>query len=419
MDRETTATRAKVNSFDTEQNGFDTEQHSNSHLPPTLVEQLKQFGVCVQETHDRGRRLISHKQISAGDLVLECFPYVYSVHDPHKKTVCQVCLSYSRTRLPFRCEQCCQVYYCSMECKAIATVEEANSNSQNAAAGSASSESTSSVSTSSASNLPESTSSESTLQESSQSNTLISPTQFQHPSLACTAYSKIPREHSRNEILRSLPIYTSYLRMLIDLYVRRFLTEPKDTLIRPDRDLSALQSCLSAMTPEELQDFDEIARVFLSILPKEISSKLSHEAIIDFISRERCNAFGYVDDANEMVAWGVYTIASFMNHSCYPNAVKYMKGPKLQIFALRDIDPGDEINISYVTLDDSLEERVQVCKDVFFFECDCVRCSFEKEHGPELANQKFRLVLNQLCRCGSYFIKDQCLKCKKVRPVNS
>ena len=47
------------------------------------------------------------------------------------------------------------------------------------------------------------------------------------------------------------------------------------------------------------------------------------------------------------------------------------------ILALRDIDPGEEITISYVDAELPLEERTDGLRD-YGFECDCDRCLAER-----------------------------------------
>lgn len=50
----------------------------------------------------------------------------------------------------------------------------------------------------------------------------------------------------------------------------------------------------------------------------------------------------------EGVAIGLYYPANFINHSCRPNAVQLFDNKTLRVLALGDIEPDEEITISYL-----------------------------------------------------------------------
>eukprot|EP00814_Leptocylindrus_danicus_P006492 CAMPEP_0116031374 /NCGR_PEP_ID=MMETSP0321-20121206/17470_1 /TAXON_ID=163516 /ORGANISM="Leptocylindrus danicus var. danicus, Strain B650" /LENGTH=791 /DNA_ID=CAMNT_0003506475 /DNA_START=469 /DNA_END=2842 /DNA_ORIENTATION=- len=76
----------------------------------------------------------------------------------------------------------------------------------------------------------------------------------------------------------------------------------------------------------------------------------------------------------------VFSLACKMNHSCAPNVlVRYRCGwgehqpLVLQCIALRDIDEGEELCISYIRSDGSLEERREALQN-YGFRCECSKC---------------------------------------------
>lgn len=72
---------------------------------------------------------------------------------------------------------------------------------------------------------------------------------------------------------------------------------------------------------------------------------------------------------------GVYALASSINHSCRPNAVVSFKGRELTIRAIRQIQSGEEITISYTDqLKSTWSRRLQLLRHYYFI-CHCERCS--------------------------------------------
>jgi len=74
---------------------------------------------------------------------------------------------------------------------------------------------------------------------------------------------------------------------------------------------------------------------------------------------------------------GLYSYLPLLNHSCNPNAAP-LKQPQDQddrtsVIAIRDINPGEEISISYIDESVSLEDRKEQLLD-FGFDCQCEKC---------------------------------------------
>ncbi|KAJ7784556.1 hypothetical protein B0H16DRAFT_1492964 [Mycena metata] len=84
---------------------------------------------------------------------------------------------------------------------------------------------------------------------------------------------------------------------------------------------------------------------------------------------------------------GIFPLASrLFNHSCLPNAAaKYILSPsnppKMEVVALRDISPEEEICLTY--LDPALlQTRQQIFQLTYGFECRCTSCLFFEKVGP-------------------------------------
>src|SRR3712207_6556990 len=78
-----------------------------------------------------------------------------------------------------------------------------------------------------------------------------------------------------------------------------------------------------------------------------------------------------------------------LNHSCFPNAIYQMKGNRLMLTALRDIEAGAEVNASYLNVDWPTEERQERIKANWLFKCQCKACSDPTDFETERFNLKY------------------------------
>ncbi|KAG0370999.1 SET and MYND domain-containing protein 3 [Gamsiella multidivaricata] len=66
----------------------------------------------------------------------------------------------------------------------------------------------------------------------------------------------------------------------------------------------------------------------------------------------------------------------FMNHSCIPNCVYTFKGPRIECRVIRDIQPGEEMTISYIDQISTTQERQKQLKAQYRFTCHCPLCKY-------------------------------------------
>jgi SET domain len=100
----------------------------------------------------------------------------------------------------------------------------------------------------------------------------------------------------------------------------------------------------------------------------------------DMINRIKINGFSIADGESIALGIGIYSLPSFMNHSCQPNTIQtFLHGhnhqpPTLFLTAYTDITPGQEIMISY--LDNSAPRHIRRARllEDYFFLCDCSAC---------------------------------------------
>jgi len=84
---------------------------------------------------------------------------------------------------------------------------------------------------------------------------------------------------------------------------------------------------------------------------------------------------------------GIFPTHHFLNHSCDPCAVNgaldWKTAPtdaRATLYAAKDISLGEELCIPYLpVMDLTLEKRKKILKEVFSFDCNCIKCQKENE----------------------------------------
>ncbi|KAG0328377.1 SET and MYND domain-containing protein 3 [Podila humilis] len=94
----------------------------------------------------------------------------------------------------------------------------------------------------------------------------------------------------------------------------------------------------------------------------------------------KLNAYGFSMtnlETTTVVGLGLYIQSmAFMNHSCVPNCVYIFKGPRVECRVIRDIQPGEEMTISYIDQIGTTKERQRQLKEQYNFNCECPLCQY-------------------------------------------
>ncbi|CAH8390155.1 unnamed protein product [Eruca vesicaria subsp. sativa] len=136
--------------------------------------------------------------------------------------------------------------------------------------------------------------------------------------------------------------------------------EEEDSLEIPD---------ISLFRPEAFETYDGLKQdldmeKLLSIL--DVNSLVEDAVSAKVIGKNK-----------EYYGVGLWTLASFMNHSCVPNARRLHVGDYAIVHASRDIKAGEEITSAYFeVLSSPLEKRKEMAES-WGFSCKCSRCKFE------------------------------------------
>ncbi|XP_037549529.1 histone-lysine N-methyltransferase SMYD3 [Nematolebias whitei] len=105
-----------------------------------------------------------------------------------------------------------------------------------------------------------------------------------------------------------------------------------------------------------------------------------------------CNCFTISDGELQEIGVGLYPSLSLLNHDCRPNCVMVFEGTKIQLRAVQDVNPGDELTISYTETLSLTEDRQKQLDDQYHFICHCQRCESPEKDGLMLSGEKTKWI---------------------------
>ncbi|XP_073320601.1 histone-lysine N-methyltransferase SMYD3 isoform X1 [Pagrus major] len=139
--------------------------------------------------------------------------------------------------------------------------------------------------------------------------------------------------------------------------------------------LSQLASMLELYLQQEAPD---LVREMTSLPP-------SCRDPLNLIAKVTCNCFTISDGELQEIGVGLYPSLSLLNHDCRPNCVMVFEGTKLQLRAVRDINPEEELTISYIETLSLTEDGQKQLEDQYHFTCRCQRCDSQDKDGLMLS----------------------------------
>ncbi|XP_072546320.1 histone-lysine N-methyltransferase SMYD3 [Salminus brasiliensis] len=143
--------------------------------------------------------------------------------------------------------------------------------------------------------------------------------------------------------------------------------------------LSEHQSHLEDMSDEQREGLAYLCQTLEVFLGQESTSTALPNGLtpISLLARVTCNCFSISNGELQDVGVGLYPSLSLLNHDCRPNCVMVFLGKKLQLRAVQNIQPNEELTISYTeVLAPRVERRAQL-QQQYHFVCQCQRCITE------------------------------------------
>ena len=142
-----------------------------------------------------------------------------------------------------------------------------------------------------------------------------------------------------------------------------------------------LQNVMSMMmdnsTKKVLRDTAKAESKFRALshnFEKEGKVLESRGAYAAALSVKNLNGIGIYNAYGTEVAVTLCPTLAMVNHSCYPNTQQITDNGSCRLRALRDIDIGEELSYSYVSLEGSDVDRKTAITDNWRFVCKCHRC---------------------------------------------
>ncbi|EFJ42294.1 SET and zf-MYND domain-containing protein, partial [Volvox carteri f. nagariensis] len=89
--------------------------------------------------------------------------------------------------------------------------------------------------------------------------------------------------------------------------------------------------------------------------------------VAQLLSLLSCNCHTVCDEELRPLGVALYPTGALVNHSCSPSTVQTFHGSTLELRALRQLAPGDEITIAYIELAATRQERRETLADSYFF----------------------------------------------------
>lgn len=116
------------------------------------------------------------------------------------------------------------------------------------------------------------------------------------------------------------------------------------------------------------------------------------EQIADLISQIYDDVYAQTGDFLDNEGVALYTLQSSANHSCSPNAeINFRHNNfRLSLVAVKDIEPNEEICISYLGEDDldrSRHTRRKILMENYIFACECPKCIAQIE-DPDVTSEE-------------------------------
>jgi len=137
----------------------------------------------------------------------------------------------------------------------------------------------------------------------------------------------------------------------------------------------------------------------------------------DIVAR---NAFGTGPESSgghsreENASTGLWILASYINHSCIPNARREYLGDLMVLRATRPIGAGEEIMHSY---DESSEydARTAALMNTWGFTCTCALCNAERADSPALRKKRRELE----SEANAFVERDEAVGAKRLSIVKA
>ncbi|KAF9635575.1 hypothetical protein BFW01_g6470 [Lasiodiplodia theobromae] len=198
--------------------------------------------------------------------------------------------------------------------------------------------------------------------------------------LILAARSSIPRPNKPARRALAFALQAPVVPDVLSMLLSGILARSRD----PDAWASILALWPNHQPYKSADDLKEHVSSFLqlvAVLPPTLLPFATAETCHMLATRDSMNSFGIRsldDDGAEFFGYGVWTSASYFNHSCSPNVEKKRVGLAWHFTAGRDICKGEELCITYLSGEEralNTDARRRLLMNSWGFKCVCDKCT--------------------------------------------
>ncbi|RAK91029.1 SET and MYND domain protein [Aspergillus costaricaensis CBS 115574] len=181
-------------------------------------------------------------------------------------------------------------------------------------------------------------------------------------SLECTIYQKLKP--------RILPINArAVLRMVLRSERQKYSDEELDQFLQ-------LETHIKDIRDKNASQWERISLSSKAIKAYS-GTDMSEEVISAMGAKLDLNSFNLTNAVYDRLGVYLHPYAAIFNHSCDHNAAVSFDGPNLHIKALRPIQKGEQIFITYIDVTDPYPIRQHNLQSRYYFTCHCSKCTSE------------------------------------------
>ncbi|KIK64626.1 hypothetical protein GYMLUDRAFT_160635 [Collybiopsis luxurians FD-317 M1] len=195
------------------------------------------------------------------------------------------------------------------------------------------------------------------------------------------------------------------------------------------KEIANMQSHRASLKPSAYETHTHLAHSLVQFLSLTNPADMAEFGIssaadlVDLISRFVTNTFTVTDPALTPLGAAVSPVVALINHSCDPNAAVVFprasadpksQEPLMQVIAIQDIYPEEEILTSYIDSTLPTHLRQQTLEETYNFKCQCRLCTSAVEVDP-------RQAMNCPKSCGELcplpVDEDSLIRCNKCKSI--
>ncbi|KAB8233323.1 S-adenosylmethionine-dependent methyltransferase [Aspergillus alliaceus] len=110
---------------------------------------------------------------------------------------------------------------------------------------------------------------------------------------------------------------------------------------------------------------------------------IKEELISTFGAKLELNSFNLTNAFYDRIGLYIHPYAAILNHNCNYNAVVGFEAEQLYIKAIRPIQKGEQIFISYIDTTNPVHIRRNQLRERFYFDCECPKCQQDHLSKPD------------------------------------